>query len=167
MSHRFPLAPFARSDSLSRRGDLRLCHSTPFFYENTEFVYQARSLISSVRHALTPCQVGIVCPTFKGRRLANLLDPPLFYRIVIGFNSRESNRYSTARLILIFLKSRCFGFNKKFTSLALRTLGTARATDFPARTHSSPICIVRKSGGSAFLPLQSKRRVPVLRRKRR
>ena len=29
MSHRFPLAPFARSRSLSRRGDLRLCRSIP------------------------------------------------------------------------------------------------------------------------------------------
>ena len=58
------------------------------------------------------------------------------------FNRRESNRYSTGWLILIFLKSGCLGFNKKFISLALSTLGTARATDFPARTHSSPICIV-------------------------
>ena len=29
MSHRFPLAPFTRSPKLSRRGDLRLCRSTP------------------------------------------------------------------------------------------------------------------------------------------
>ena len=29
MSHRFPLAPFARSRSLSRRGDLRLSRSIP------------------------------------------------------------------------------------------------------------------------------------------
>ena len=58
------------------------------------------------------------------------------------FKRRESNRYSTGLLILIFLKSGCLGFNKKFISLALSTLGTARATDFPARTHSSPICIL-------------------------
>src|SRR5215831_8121673 len=58
------------------------------------------------------------------------------------FNRRESNRYSTGSLILIFLKSGCLGFNKKFTSLALSTLGSARATDFPARAHSSPICMV-------------------------
>jgi len=29
MSHRFPLAPFAHSRALSRRGDLRLCRSIP------------------------------------------------------------------------------------------------------------------------------------------
>src|SRR3954463_13338823 len=66
------------------------------------------------------------------------------------FKRRESNRYSTGCLILIVLKSGCLGFNKKLISLALSTLGTARATDFPARTHSSPICTVWKSGGSTF-----------------
>src|SRR5689334_20585003 len=66
------------------------------------------------------------------------------------FSRRESNRHSTGGLILIFLKSTCFGFNKKFISLLLRTLGTARATDFPACTQSSPICMVWKIGGSAF-----------------
>src|SRR3954453_4849616 len=66
------------------------------------------------------------------------------------FNRRESNRYSTGWLIFTFLKSECFGFNKKFISLVLNTLGTARAMDFPARTHWSPICIVGYVGGSAF-----------------
>src|SRR5262249_34357073 len=43
-----------------------------------------------------------------------------------------------------------FGFNKKFISLVLSTVGTARATDFPPRTQASPICIVWYVGGSAF-----------------
>jgi hypothetical protein len=58
-----------------------------------EFVYQARSLISSVGRGLTPCQVGIVCSIFKGRRLADLLDRPLSLRIVI--NSTVANRIGT------------------------------------------------------------------------
>src|SRR6266480_200718 len=66
------------------------------------------------------------------------------------FNRRGSKRYSIGSLILILLKSVCLGFNKKFFSLVLSALGTARATDFPWRTQSSPICIVSKVGGSAF-----------------
>ena len=66
------------------------------------------------------------------------------------FNRRGSKRYSIGSPILILLKSVCLGFNKKFISLVLSALGTARATDFPWRTHSSPICIVSKVGGSAF-----------------
>jgi hypothetical protein len=80
---------------------------------------------------------------FKGRRLADLVGRLLFsrrarrsrptkYRGVSDFKRRESNRNSTGWLILIFLKSGCLGFNKKFISLVLNTLGTARATDFPA-----------------------------------
>src|SRR5262249_51359460 len=63
---------------------------------------------------------------------------------------RGSKRYLICSLILIFLKSGCLGFNKKFISLVLSTLGTARATDFPARTHSSPLCLVSKVGRSAY-----------------
>jgi membrane protease YdiL (CAAX protease family) len=66
------------------------------------------------------------------------------------FNRRGSKRYSIGSPILILLKSVCLGFSKKFISLVLSALGTARATDFPWRTHSSPICIVSKIGGSAF-----------------
>src|SRR6266536_490682 len=66
------------------------------------------------------------------------------------FNRRGSKRYSIGSPILILLKSVCLGFNKNFISLVLSALGTARATDFPCRTHSSPICIVSNVGGSAF-----------------
>src|SRR5215217_3601397 len=66
------------------------------------------------------------------------------------FNKRESKRYSAAWLILIFLKSECLGFNRKFISLVLSTLGTASATDIPRRTQSSPICMLWNVGGSAF-----------------
>jgi hypothetical protein len=58
-----------------------------------EFVYQARNLTSSVGRGLPPCQVGIVCSTFKGRRLADLLDRPLSLRIVI--DSTGANRIDT------------------------------------------------------------------------
>src|SRR5262249_6671801 len=111
-----------------------------------------------IRFDATRC----VCSTFRGGRTADLTDEPSLDqpgspppatavpRYDQRFTRRESNRYLIGWLILDFLKSGCLGFNKKFTSLALRTLGTARATNFPARTHSSPICIVWESGGSAF-----------------
>src|SRR5262249_31010107 len=86
-----------------------------------------------------------VVSTFKGRRLTEFSQYQ-HHRC----NRRASNRNSIGSLILILLKSGCFGFNKKFISLALSTLGSARATCFPARTQSSPICIVSKVGGSAF-----------------
>src|SRR4029077_7675189 len=94
-------------------------------------------------------QIVSFCSTFKGLRTADLFDQTgvtapatAVPRYDQRFNRRESNRYSTGWLILISLKSGCLGFNKKFISLALSILGTARATDFPARIHSSPICIV-------------------------
>src|SRR6266481_4374282 len=84
------------------------------------------------------------------RRLAELFGPAVFPPVNQRFSRRGSKRYSIGWLILIFLKSECLGFNRKFISLVLSTLGTASATDIPRRTQSSPIRMVSNVGGSAF-----------------